>query len=129
MFEFASNCDFLPVAKSLLAQAAAETETVTPFFKSGIFMFVCLLALLFLCWFVAKSIASGLRMKEYSGRIGVILTAIVLSALIVGLKWPPSFGVDLKGGMNLIGSLNMEEFRNLDPGGKPPEAKDLPRHQ
>ena len=125
MFEFASTCSFLPVAQSLLAQAAAEPEASTPFFQSGGFMFICLLALLFLSWFVGKTIANGLRMKEYSGRIAIILTTILISALLVGLKWPPSFGVDLKGGMNLIGSLNMEEFQELDPGGKPPEAKDL----
>ncbi len=125
MFEFASHFNFLPGVSSLLAQAATDAEPVTPFFKSGTFMFICLLALLFLSWFVAKTIAASLRMKEYSGRIGVILTAIVLSALLVYFKWPPTFGVDLKGGMNLIGSLNMEEFQNLDPGAKPPEAKDL----
>lgn len=125
MFEFVANCDNLPAAMSLLAQAGDNMDVVTPWYKSGVFMFVCLLALLALCWFVAKSIAAGLRMNEYAGRIGIILTTILLSALVVGLKWPPTFGVDLKGGMNLIGSLNMEEFKNLDPGAKPPEAKDL----
>jgi SecD/SecF fusion protein len=124
MFEFASNCNFLPAAHGLLAQAAAA-EAVTPWYQSGPFMFISLLVLLGLCWFVAKSIAASLRMPEYSGRIGVILITILVSALIVVEKWPPTFGVDLKGGMNLIGSLNMEEFKSLDPGAKPPEAKDL----
>ena len=64
-------------------------------------------------------------MNDYSGRLFVILTSILVATLIVTVKFPPKFGVDLKGGMNLIGSLNMEAFEDLDPGAQAPEAKDL----
>ena len=103
----------------LLAQAAndgsGEIEK-TPFYETGPFMFVCILALLFISWFTAKAVAKKLRMQEYSGRLFVIMTTILVGVLLVTAKFPPKFGVDLKGGMNLIGSLNMEEFENLDPG-------------
>lgn len=122
MFEFAFTFLCLPLAQ---AADGADLATETPFLQSGTFMFICLIALLFLGWFIARTIAKSLRMPEYAGRIAIILTTILLSSLIVGSKWPPKFGVDLKGGMNLIGSLNMDEFKDLDPGAKPPEAKDL----
>lgn len=101
---------------SLIAQAgdAAETAaTETAWYQSGLFVFVLLLALLAGCWYIGHWIGSTIRLKEYSTRLSVIITCILLGALIVGKNWPPKFGVDLRGGMNLIGSLDLEKY-NVD---------------
>ena len=108
-----------------LAQNAANAEEAVPFYETGIFMFISILVMLAASWFVANMVANSLRLKEYGGKMFVILTTILIASLIVWTKFPPKFGVDLKGGMNLIGSMNLEEFQDLDPGAKPPEAKDL----
>ncbi len=80
MFEFLSyGC--IP----LLAQAEQVVEVVetTPFFKTGWFALLSLIAAVTIGWFLAKSIASGLKLSEYGGRISVVLIATLVASLMI----------------------------------------------
>ena len=107
-----------------LAQAtdAAEVVESVAWYQTGWFMFVCLLALLFFSGWAGSQLAKSLRMTEYQTRLAVIFMAILFSSLMVvrGATNPDNrakgsflgvkLGVDLRGGQNLIGSLNYDEF-------------------
>ena len=107
-------------AMSLLAQAqpAADGAPDVPFFQSGTFLFLLLVGAVTLGWFLAKTITNSLRLSEYSGRLAIVFVAILVAALMIWSKWPPKFGVDLRGGINMVGSLNMEAFAGTVPPAK-----------
>ena len=47
-------------------------------------------------------LAKALRVTDYGWKFGVILFAILASAVVVFLGWPPKLGVDLGGGSILV---------------------------
>ena len=96
----------------LLAEEAGKTDPI-----KGYLIFAAILGLIFLSWFLGSRIASGFRMQEYSQRLAFTIGAVLFSALIVGTSWPPKFGVDLRGGMNMIGSLNFDENPDMEKEG------------
>ena len=119
MLEFISNA-------SLLAQNAAQAaENSVPFYESGVFVFLLLIAAVVIGYFAAKSISSGLKVAEYQGRMSIVLIAVLIAVLMIWAKWPPKLGVDLRGGINMIGSLNLDAFLDEDGTGKRPEAADI----
>ena len=119
MLEFISNA-------SLLAQNAAQAaENSVPFYESGVFVFLLLIAAVVAGYFAAKSISSGLKVAEYQGRMSIVLIAVLIAVLMIWAKWPPKLGVDLRGGINMIGSLNLDAFLDEDGTGKRPEAADI----
>ena len=79
------------------------------FFQSGAFLFLLLIAAVAGGIFLARSVTSSLRLSEYSGRAAVVAVSILVALLMIGSKWPPKFGVDLSGGINMIGSLNLKD--------------------
>ena len=119
MFEFCSTgCSVLV--------AQAEPTVDVPFFESGLFIFGLLVVAVVGGWFLAKLITSGMRMGEYKGRMATVLISTLVASLMIWSKWPPQFGVDLRGGINMIGSLNLEAWRNSeDPNAPMPQAKDI----
>ena len=52
--------------------------------------------------FIGHWLAKALRVAEYGWKFGVILFAILASAVIVIRGWPPKLGVDLGGGSILV---------------------------
>ena len=62
--------------------------------------------------FLARIVTSSLRVSEYSGRAAVVAVSILVALLMIFSKWPPKFGVDLSGGINMIGSLNLNDKDN-----------------
>ena len=93
------------------------------FFQSGMFLFLLLIAAVAGGIFLARFVTSSLRVSEYSGRAAVVAVSILVASLMIFAKWPPKFGVDLSGGINMIGSLNLSE---IDSGnGEPPRAEDI----
>ena len=119
MLEFSSNA-------SLLAQNAAQAaENTVPFYQTGLFVFLLLIAAVALGFFAAKYISSGLKVAEYQGRMSIVLIAVLVATLMIWAKWPPKLGVDLRGGINMIGSLNLDAFLDEDGAGKRPEAADI----
>ena len=119
MLEFSSNA-------SLLAQNTAQAaENNVPFIETGFFVFLLLIAAVVLGFFAAKYISSGLKVAEYQGRMSIVLIAVLVASLMIWAKWPPKLGVDLRGGINMIGSLNLDAFLDEDGAGKRPEAADI----
>ncbi len=123
MFEFFSSDDMGLIAQ---ARAAADAVEQVSFFQSGTFLFLLLIAAVALGWFLAKLITGSLKLSEYSGRMSIVLIALLVASLMIWSKWPPKFGVDLRGGINMVGSLNMDAFsEDQNLGGEKPEAKDI----
>ena len=123
MFDsLAMNLGLLAQLAQQAGDAAEKAATTTPWYQTGGAVFVSLLVLLFLSWFFGARLAKSFRMPEYRTRIGVIIATVLFSTLIVSTNWPPRFGVDLRGGMNMIGSLN---FDNTDPNAEKVTAQDI----
>lgn len=115
---------------SLLAQAAdaaAAPVAEQPFYQSGWFMFLLLVVIVALAIFLGKVISSSLRLPEYAGKLGFIFGCIFIASLLVGTKWPPKLGVDLSGGINMVGSLNLDAIRSddIEFGSQQTSAKDI----
>ena len=104
---------------TLLAQADGAKEE--SFFQSGTFGFLLLIAVIFLGWFLAKTISSSLRLPEYRSRLLMAIMPIMIGGLLIYSGWPPRFGVDLRGGINMVGSLNLAQF----PKENRPKAQDI----
>ena len=113
MLEFISNASLL-----------AQNDSVS-FLESGVGVFLLLIAAVVVGYFAAKSISSGLKVAEYQGRMSIVLIAVLIAVLMIWAKWPPKLGVDLRGGINMIGSLNLDAFLDEDGTGKRPEAADI----
>jgi SecD/SecF fusion protein len=111
MVEAISTPEFLMVA-------------AVPFFQSGMFLFLLLIAAVVGGIFLARFVTSSLKVSEYSGRAAVVLVSVLVAALMIYSKWPPKFGVDLSGGINMIGSLNLGDVENQMTQEKP-TAKDI----
>ena len=94
-----------------------------PFFKSGPVLFLLFIAAVVGGIFLARFVTNSLRVSDYSGRAAVVTVSILIAALMIYSKWPPKFGVDLSGGINFIGSLNLSDIQGKN--GKPPTAEDI----
>ncbi len=112
---------------SLLAQAAQAAKKDPTFFEQYQFYFslIGVIALFAICWAGGQWLARNIRLPEYGTRLAVIITTIVIASLLVGLKFPPKFGVDLRGGMNLVGSIDTSLYDTGEGSGKRVEAKDI----
>ncbi len=121
MFEFISTG-----TASLIAQANGVVPDPTPFYEEGWFTFLLLIAAIVAGWYLAKTICNGIRLSEYSGRMTIVLVSLLIACLMIWSKWPPKFGVDLRGGINMVGSLNMDAWADDDdPNAIAPQAKDI----
>ena len=90
---------------------------------SGMLLFLLLIAAVVGGIFLARFVTGSLKVSEYSGRAAVVAVSILVALLMIYSKWPPKFGVDLSGGINMIGSLNLKEIDGRN--GKPPRAEDI----
>lgn len=126
MFEILFAHGLFAQSRTLLAQAADDAAALdVPFYKTGLFVFAMLIAVIALGWYLGHVIANSLNVTDYGGRMAVVLVTLLLAGLMIGAKWPPKFGVDLRGGINMIGSLNLEALGNEDANEPLPEAKDI----
>ena len=107
------------------SQAVNETASELPFYQTAWFVALLLAAAIGLGWFLAKAITTGLKLSEYRGRMSIVLIALFVAILMIWAKWPPKLGVDLRGGINMIGSLNLDAFLDEDDMGKRPQASDI----
>ena len=92
------------------------------FFNSGPVLLVLLIVAVVGGIFLARFVTNSLRVSDYSGRAAVVSVSILVAALMIFSKWPPQFGVDLSGGINFIGSLNLSDLPDKDGA---PEAADI----
>lgn len=102
---------------SLLAAAATGL--------SGYVVAILLIVAIALGFALAHFIANGLNVNDYRQRLAWVLVPLLVAALMIATGWPPKFGVDLRGGINMIGSLNLEAVDNEDPNYVPPKAQDI----
>ncbi len=95
MFEFA-----------LIAQAANDAANQVAWFKQGWFVLLLVVAVIVISYYLSRSISRATRTEEQHGwRLWTIFSILAISALLVALLWPPRFGVDLRGGITIIGQL------------------------
>ena len=110
---------------AVFAQAADGVVTV-PFYNTGWFVFLLLIAAVSLGIVLGKMIGNGLKLPEYGQNVSIVLVALFVAGLMIWAKWPPKLGVDLRGGINMIGSLNLDAFVEDDSFGTTrPKAKDI----
>ncbi len=121
MLESISNSPLLAQA----GQAAQPAVNAVSFWATGWFVFLLLVAAVALGWFGARAITTALKVSEYRVRMSIVLIALLVAVLMIWAKWPPKLGVDLSGGTNMIGSLNLDAFLDEDGQGKRPEAADI----
>lgn len=114
MFEMISNkCQLLSHGDWLLAQTDAGPAMSVQWYQTGFAMFAALILLLVISSLLGRLLARSVRMPEYATKLSIIIGCILISTLLISSKWPPKFGIDLRGGMNLIGELNLDD---LDAG-------------
>ena len=106
---------------TLVGQAAAEnTEKVeavvaaAPFYKSGWFLTLAGFIALIAVWWLAHQIAKAIKMPNYGSRLATIGLSAAIAGIFILNGWPPKLGVDLSGGVNIIGQLNLSEFNDPD---------------
>ncbi|MBL8890965.1 MAG: protein translocase subunit SecD [Planctomycetaceae bacterium] len=60
-------------------------------------------------------IARSSRMDDSGWRFAIVIGSILVSLLVLGAKWPPRFGVDLKGGTVIVGQIDVSKVDENDP--------------
>ena len=105
-------------ATLLLAQEKEEiAPSMIPGVPDGVLAALFLLALVGLAIFLGNTIAKSIRLPEYGGKLSLIFGCIFCAFMILaGNNFTPKFGIDLRGGINMIGSLNIDAFAGEDAG-------------
>ncbi len=92
------------------------------------YMLVALLvAAVVLGLLLAHFLGGSLNLTDYRKRMAWVFVPFLVALLMIGTGWPPEFGVDLRGGINMVGSLNLDsaEVDQFDPNYQRPKAKDI----
>ncbi len=83
--------------------------------KPGVMTMVVLLLSICAPYLLAKLLGERLRAPEFVWRLTFVLTTVCVAAFVVmpkspeyGVGWPPKYGVDLQGGVNLIYQFEMD---------------------
>lgn len=101
----------------LLAQAAQDIavsnpETAEPTWMSQLqdIGWVCLTMFLpvIAAYFLGRMIARQLRMESHAWRLALIFCCLASGVVVIAHMWPPKLGVDLRGGVNIIGELDQQ---------------------
>ncbi len=110
----------------LVAQANEQAAATN--FKTGPWLVLWLVLVVVLAVMLARLISSNSQMADFRKRLTVTFLAIAIAGLMAWSKWPPKFGVDLRGGINMVGSLNLDQWAGSDvPGeGKPTASSIIP---
>ena len=96
---------------ALLAQAPEQEgpKSIIPGVPDGVLVLLLLIGIVAAAIFVGNTIAKSLRLAEYGGKLSLILGCILVAFLLLAANnFTPQFGIDLRGGMNMIGSLNLD---------------------
>lgn len=126
MFEFCSTACFAVVAQAANVAEKTAQSLDPPFYSTTWFLVLLLIAAIVIGWLLARSITASMRMNEFSGRLAMVFIITMIGGLMIWSKWPPKFGVDLRGGINMVGSLNLDAFRNTEDINEPmPTANDI----
>lgn len=88
----------------------------------GLLVVAVLLGLL-----LAHFLGGSLNLTDYRKRMAWVFVPCLVALLMIVSGWPPEFGVDLRGGINMVGSLNLteEDAEEFGPDYVRPKAKDI----
>lgn len=94
---------------------------------SGYTLVALLVVAVLLGLLLAHFLGGSLNLTDYRKRMAWVFVPFLVALLMIGTGWPPEFGVDLRGGINMVGSLNLdnEEGEQFDPNYVRPKAKDI----
>lgn len=70
-------------------------------------------------------LAKSAKLQDSWWRFALVIGSVLVSALVVTGKWPPKFGVDLKGGTIIVGQVDENAFGNEEEGGQDPSSFDM----
>ena len=83
--------------------AAEEGEAVeTNWHDLGWVKLVATLAVMVLPFVLGSFLSKRLHMADYSGKISLVLFCLFFGVVVTVLGWPPTFGIDLRGGVILV---------------------------
>lgn len=96
--------------------SAVQTSTSPAWYQQPVAILFLLLVSVGLSVLLGNFIARSLRSEVHGWRLGLIFSVISLAILAVVLNWPPKFGVDLRGGITIIGQLreDAEQTESVD---------------
>jgi SecD/SecF fusion protein len=103
-----------------IAQAEAGSRSL-----SGGVLFLLLVLAVALGIFLARVLTAQSQLGDFRKRMSIVLVTVLIACLMVWSKWPPRFGVDLRGGINMVGSLNLDEWATSDANGGSPTASSI----
>ncbi len=100
----------------LLAQdQAAKDDQIIPNVPNGVLAFLALILVLVVSIFIGRTFSRSIRLPEYGNKIALITWCILTAAMLIAANgFTPKFGIDLRGGINMIGSLNQDAFGAVD---------------
>ncbi|MGI9517668.1 MAG: protein translocase subunit SecD [Pirellulaceae bacterium] len=95
---------------NILAQAAVEAadkiDVSPPWYQNEtVLALIGIFAAIFVATFLGRFLAKTFKTPELSGRIGLLIWCLIFSAIVISIK-PLKFGVDLRGGVTIIGQMN-----------------------
>ena len=94
---------------------------------SGYMLVAMLVVAVLLGLALAHFLGGSLNLSDYRKRMAWVFVPFLVALLMIATGWPPEFGVDLRGGINMVGSLNLdnEDADEYDPNYVRPKAKDI----
>ena len=92
--------------------APAVVEDGLPWYLSALIV----LAILIVPFWIGGRIAGSAKMPDHGWKVGLALCTIIAAIVIVITRWPPLYGPDLSGGINLIYQVDpeIEETKTID---------------
>ena len=95
--------------------------------SSGYMLVALLVVAVLLGLALAHFLGGSLNLTDYRKRMAWVFVPFLVALLMIATGWPPEFGVDLRGGINMVGSLNLdnEDVDEYDPDYVRPKAKDI----
>ncbi|MDG2013108.1 MAG: protein translocase subunit SecD, partial [Pirellulaceae bacterium] len=91
---------------NILAQAAEAAISNAPWYQNEtIQALLLMIAAIAIAVFLGRTLSKSFRVPELSGRMSLIIWCVLSSAIVITYK-PLKFGVDLRGGVTIIGQMN-----------------------
>jgi len=67
---------------------------------------------------LGNALSKNSRMEDSWWRFALVIGTVLISLLVIGTKWPPKYGVDLKGGTIIIGQIDKDSLAQANSNGE-----------